>query len=102
MAWQYDVQFEDVKVDIEYTADRDIETGEWFNTIESIEINGTDVAPLIYFGADTRKTEDALNAALEAAIKADQNDAVQTRRVKLLDRAMGNPLGMLAGLKLAA
>jgi hypothetical protein len=70
MAWQYDVDFEGVKVDIEFTHDQDIETGEWYYEIESVEIDGNDVAPLIY-AVDDKKAAEMLTAALIAAMQED-------------------------------
>ena len=75
MAWQYDVDFEGVKVDIEFTHDQDIETGEWYYEIESVEIDGTDVAPLIY-AVDDKKAEQMLIYALTTAL---QNEAKQLK-----------------------
>jgi hypothetical protein len=75
MAWQYDVDFEGVKVDIEFTHDQDIESGEWYYEIESVEIDGNDVAPLIY-AVDDKKAEQMLVAALTKAI---QDEAKQLK-----------------------
>jgi hypothetical protein len=78
MAWQYDVDFEGVKVDIEFTHDQDIETGTWYYEIEAVEIDGNDVAPLIY-AVDDKKAAEMLTAAL---VKAMQEDLRQSRMAR--------------------
>jgi hypothetical protein len=102
MAWQYDIEVEGVKVDIEYSTDRDIETGEWFNEIEQVQIGGVNAAPLLY-AINQDAAQKLIEQALADAIKADERDAAQNRRVKLLDRAMcGDVMSALAKLGVAA
>jgi hypothetical protein len=102
MAWQYDIEVEGVKVDIEYSTDRDIETGEWFNEVEQVQIGGVNAAPLLYaINQDAAKK--LIEQALADAIKADERDATRARRIKQLDRAMcGDVMSALAKLKVAA
>lgn len=98
MAWQYDVKIEGVPVDIEYTEDRDIETGETSLEVEQVQIGGVDAGPLLYAIHQGEATK-LIDAALAAAIKADSSEAAHNKRARLLNVAMsGDVMEHLAKL----
>jgi hypothetical protein len=87
MAWVYDVKIEGVPVDIEYTEDRDIETGAAALEVEQVQIGGVNAGPLLYAIHQGEATK-LIDAALAAALKDDESKAKQARRARLLNSAM--------------
>ena len=84
MACQYGVMIEGVSCDIEYAADRDIETGAPFVEIGSILIGGVSAGPLLY-AIHHKEADRVIYAALEASLAAEKRAAALARSEAALE-----------------
>lgn len=74
MPWCYEATIEGVQMDIEYTQDSDIETGESWINLEGAKVGGVEVLQLLYT-IDENNTEEMLVAAIRQRLAEDKRFA---------------------------